>query len=66
MSKDTLELLLNSRARVKILKFLFRNMGLTPTFSIKDISSRIQERPSIVRKEIRKLLEIGLLKQKNK
>jgi predicted transcriptional regulator len=64
MSKGTLELLFDSRARVKILKFLFRNAALA--FSAKDVSSRIQEQPSVVKKEIKKLLEIGLLKQKNK
>lgn len=64
MSKDTLELLFDSRARVRILKFLFRNISLA--FSAKDVSSRIQERPSVVKKEIKKLLEIKLLKQKNK
>lgn len=62
MSKSALELLFDSRARVKILKFLFRNAGLA--FNAKDVSSRVQERPSVVRKEIKKLLEIGLLKQK--
>lgn len=64
MSKSTLEILLDSRARVKILKFLFRNAGLV--FGVKDVSSRIQERPSLVKKEIKNLLEVGLLKQKNK
>jgi len=63
MSKSKLELLFDSRARVKILKFLFRNAS--SVFSIKDLSSHVQERPLTVRKEIRKLLEIGLLKKKN-
>lgn len=62
MSKSALEFLFGSKARVKILKFLFRNTGLA--FGVKDVSSRIQERPSVVKKEIKKLLEIGLLKQK--
>lgn len=64
MSKSTLELLFDSKARVKILKFLFRNAGTN--FGIRDLSNRIQERPSIVRKEVKRLLEIGLLKQKTK
>ncbi len=64
MSKSTLELLFDSRARVKLLKFLFRNADLT--FGLKDIGCRIQERPSVVRREVKKLLGIGLLKQKNK
>lgn len=63
MSKDALELLFDSRVRVKILKFLFRNIG--PNFNVKDVSTRIQEQPLVVRREIKKLLEIGLLEQKN-
>jgi len=64
MSKGTLELLFDSKARVKMLKFLFRNIGAV--FSVEDISRRIQERPPVVRREIRRLLEVGLLKQKAK
>jgi predicted transcriptional regulator len=62
MSKSTLELLLDSRARVKILKFLFRNAD--SAFSAKEMSNRIQERLPLVKREIRRLMEIGLLKQK--
>jgi len=62
MSKSTLELLFGSRARMKMLKFLFRNAGTS--FSAKDLSRRIQERPATVRQEMRRLIEIGLLKQK--
>lgn len=64
MSKSTLELLFDSKARVKILKFLFRNASLN--FGINDLSGRVQERPSVVRKEVKRLLRIGLLKQKTK
>ncbi len=45
-----------------MLKFLFRNAGTS--FSAKDLSRRIQERPATVRQEMRRLIEIGLLKQK--
>lgn len=64
MSKSTLELLFDSRARVKILKFLFRNAGTS--FNVRDLSRRIQEQPATVRKEVRRFMEIGLLKQKDK
>ena len=64
MSKSTLESLFDSKARVKILKFLFRNPGMS--FSVKDFSRRVQERPAIVRREVRRLTEIGLLKSKIK
>jgi DNA-binding MarR family transcriptional regulator len=62
MSKSPLELLLDSRARVKILKFIFRNAD--STFTVKEMSNRIQERLPLVKKEIKRLVEIGLLKQK--
>ena len=64
MSKSALELLFDSRARVKILKFLFRNTGMS--FGVRDLSGRIQERPTTVRKEVRRLMEMGLLKKKIK
>lgn len=60
MSKNALEVLFDSRVKVKILKFLFRNIGLK--FTAKEMASRIQELPSLVKKEIRQLVEIGLLK----
>jgi predicted transcriptional regulator len=62
MSKSALELLLDSRARVKILKFIFRNAD--SVFSAKEMSTRIQERLPLVKREIKKLAKIGLLKQK--
>ena len=47
---------------MKMFKFLFRNAGTN--FNVKDLSRRIQERPATVRQEMRRLVEIGLLKQK--
>ena len=64
MSKDKnqhfiLENLFNSKIRVKVLKFLFRNY---PTnIGAADLARRIQEPPVAVRKEIRELQEIGLI-----
>jgi hypothetical protein len=62
MSKRILETLVGSNARVKILKYIFRNV-LT-SFSLKDISAHVQEPIEEVKKEIRKLEEIDLLKLK--
>ncbi|MBI2669588.1 MAG: hypothetical protein HYX20_00345 [Candidatus Yanofskybacteria bacterium] len=54
------ELLFGSKARVKILKFLFRNPE--SAFCVKELAVRVQERSAVVNQEIKKLLEIGLLK----
>ncbi len=59
-TKNTLDLLFESRARVKILKFLFRNMGLG--FAVRELAVRIQEPMPTVNKEIKRFLEIGLIK----
>ncbi len=61
MSKNTLELLFNSKARVKILKLLFHNAS--SRFSVKEISNRVQEEPALVAKEMRQFSEIGLVKK---
>lgn len=60
MSKKILETLLGSRARIKILKLLFRNSD--KDFGLKEIAARTQENPQVIRKEVKKLLAIGLLK----
>jgi len=64
MSKHALEVLLDSRPRFKILKFLFRNMERGVT--IKDLAEHTQEDQTTTRKEIIKLLEIKLLRQEGK
>ena len=64
MSKKILERLFDSKARVKILKFLFRNME--SIFDIEEMAERVQEQPALVRSEVKKLTEIGLLKVKNR
>lgn len=63
MSKKILETLFDSRVRVKILKLLFRNSE--GRFGIKEIAVRTQEDQLTVRKEVKKLLAVGLLKFKN-
>lgn len=60
--KPFFESLFGSRARVKILKFLFRNPGAS--FDARELAVRIQELPQAVNKEIKNLLGVGLLKIK--
>lgn len=60
--KSLFELLFGSKTRVKILKFLFRNPSLS--FSVKELSVRIQEPLSVVNKEVKNFTEIGLIKFK--
>lgn len=62
MSKNILEQLFESKTRVRILKFLFRNADTD--FTSKDLITRVQEPRSMVNREIQKFLEIGLLKVK--
>ena len=59
MSKNSLEVLFESRTRLKILKFLFRN--LDKQYTLREIVSHTQEDPSAVRNEVTKLAEINLL-----
>ena len=61
MSKDILEILLGSRIRVKVLKFLFRNYA--NDFSIQELSKRIQEPPTATRKEVQILNQIKLVRK---
>ena len=62
MSKHILEILFDSKTKLKILKFLFRNSA--SSFNIKELSTHIQEKPITVKKELDKLAEIGLIKIK--
>ena len=65
MSKNVLETLFESRSKVKILKFLFRNSDRD--FSVKEITAHVQETPRVVKSDLKKLMEIGLLrKNRNK
>lgn len=59
-AKNTLDVLFESRARVKILKFLFRNAE--PDFTIKELAARIQEPIPVVNKEVKQFLDFGLLR----
>ncbi|MEX1064219.1 MAG: archaellum operon transcriptional activator EarA family protein [Candidatus Paceibacterota bacterium] len=62
MSKNSLELIFESKARLKILKFLFRN--IESDFDAREMADRIQEDPRFVKGEIKKFVGIGLLKVK--
>ena len=64
MSKNALEVLFESRSRLKILKFLFRNYGRSYTFN--EIVNHTQEDVGVVRREISKLREINLIHEKTK
>lgn len=64
MIQQIFEELFGSKTRVKILKFLFRNEG--GFFDALTISNRIQEKKSLVKRELNKLLRIGLIQKKYK
>ena len=59
MSKRVLETLFNSRARVRLLRFLFRNYP--QSFTAKELTHRLQEDAGVVKREIAKLQQISLL-----
>ena len=54
-----LENLFNSKIRIKVLKFLFRNYPIN--IGAGDLAERIQENPGDVREEMRELQKIGLI-----
>ena len=64
MSKHSLEVLFESKTRLKILKFLFRNYDNRYTFS--EIVNHTQEEPQNVRKEIAKMKDINLIHEEKK
>ena len=65
MSKSSnpliLDNLFNSRIRVKVLKFLFRNYPVD--FGCRELAGRIQEPSWAIKKEIKNLEKIGLIKK---
>lgn len=63
MSKKTLEILFNSRARVRLLRFLFRNYP--QAFTAKELAKHLQEDRGVIKKEIAKLQQIALLIKSN-
>lgn len=59
MSKPILDNLFGSKARVKVLKFLYRNYPRA--FTIGEIARRTQELPTTIRQELALLKEIRLV-----
>lgn len=62
MSKYTLEQLLGSRIRVKILRFLFRNE--LAVVDARSLAKRIQETTAATSSEIKNLTTMRLLKRR--
>lgn len=54
-----LEGLFNSRPRVKVLKFLFRNYPAN--IGVCDLAKRVQEPLELIKRELRDLEKIGLI-----
>lgn len=63
MSKRILETLFNSRARVRLLRFLFRNYP--QSFTVREIARHLQEDTELVKKEVLRLQQISLLTKSN-
>lgn len=62
IGKGTLDQLFESQAKVKLLRFFFRNVeGL---FQPKEIFKRLRSNTTLLRQEMKKMEKIGLLKQK--
>ena len=59
MSKHPLEILFDSKTRVKIMKYVFRNADAS--FTIRELANHTQEDISTVKQEVSKLREIGFL-----
>jgi len=64
VGKGILEQLFESQAKIKLMKFFFRNGE--DAFQIKDIIKMLRVNPSIVRKEMKKMENVGLIKKTRK
>jgi len=62
IGKDPLDQLFESQAKVKLLKFFFRNAE--DIFQQKDIFRRLRSNIALVRQEMKKLEKSGIIKQK--
>jgi len=62
IGKGTLDQLFESQAKVKLLRFFFRNAG--SMFQPKEIFKRLRSNTALLRQEMKKMEKIGLLKQK--
>jgi len=62
VGNDPLDQLFESQAKVKLLKFFFRNAE--DAFQLKDILKRLRSNQALVRQELKKLEKLGLVKQR--
>ena len=62
IGKGTLDQLFESQAKVKLLRFFFRNAE--SMFQPKEIFKRLRSNTALLRQEMKKMEKIGLLKQK--
>src|SRR3989344_710863 len=62
MSKNILEVLFESKTRIKILKFLYRNFP--KHYSSREITAHTQEDSAYIRRELNRLAEIHLVENK--
>lgn len=62
IGKGVLDQLFESQAKVKLLRFFFRN--IENVFEPKEIFKKLRSNTSFIRQEIKKLEKLGLLKQK--
>jgi len=61
--KSSLDILFNSKLRVKVLKYIFRNYP--NDFSLVELARRVQEPYESIQGEIKALASLGLVKKKN-
>ena len=64
MAKQILDELFDSKARVKLLKFFFRNEA--GFFDVATIAKRVQESEAVVKKELGRLLKIKFIQKGSK
>ena len=64
MHNQIFDELFDSKARVKILKFFFRNES--GSFDLPTIAKRVQEERRMVKRELARLLKIGFIEKKKK
>ena len=64
MSNHVFEELFGSKARVKILKFFFRNES--GFFDAATIAKRVQENRQVVKKELARLLKVRFIQKSNR
>lgn len=64
MSKNILATLFKSRAKIKLLKYIYQHPD--EIFTVKNLSTKIQEAREDVETEIDELVEVGMLHRNQK